>query len=683
MREVFLKKLVVLGRSNSNSENRGVDLFGIKLVDLIIENKLNLSFDLKRIKSEEIEAIEDFLEEGNLVIFGFEDWQKILKKLSIQPEKVIDLKELSLILLPRLKEFKLEMVAQYFNLDSTYSGTEADLVNQLLLSLIHKIQNLSPSVFQQLMSLSFRAKDSWSKFLFEGRKIEQKDFIPPEENEEFLLDFQGSRGERETGSKKNYSFIWLKEEEVLEYYQSDGLISSQMKNFEQREEQKRMAQQVAKAFNQGEFLLVEAGAGVGKSLAYLVPALLWAEKNNEKSVISTNTKNLQEQLFFKDLPLLEKAIPFKFKVTLLKGKKNYLCLYRLYDWINKAEYELPLEDQKSLANLAVWASETKSGDVAENSGFDLSKDFSVWNRVQCDGSYCLNQECPYYQRCFYFKIRREAQKSDLLVVNHSLLFSDLLAEGKTLVADNLILDEAHNLENVATQFLGKELSFWKIKEVLNQLYHRKLEAEWGVLGEIKSKSQWRHLKKAEKVWLEEKLKKGIEEAIKTYKFSEEFFKKVPSGLKRYSSNDNFKLRYKKDDPLISELKEEGENLLNHFKKLKDSLEIVTTGLEEFKSSEIEGKYENLQQLQAEIAEIQSLIDTAKALFSAEDEGFVFWIEFPAKKDGLDSKFYMAPLEVGESLNQLLYDNLRTAVFTSATLSVNGDFSYIKERLGLN
>ncbi len=678
-----MKKIAVLDKNDSITEEKFIKLSGIKLGDLKIEGKLDIPIDSKKIKSKEIQVLEEFTEESTLVIFDLEDWENILRKISIQPENVLDLKELSLILLPRLKEFKLETVAQYFNLDSTYSRKEADLVNQLMLALIHKIQNLSPSVFQQLLNLSFGAKDSWSKFLFEGRKIELKDFIPPQENEELLLDLQGSRGEKEKSSNKNYSLVWFKDEEVLEYYKKGGPLFSQMDKFEQREEQKRMAQQVANAFNQGDFLLVEAGAGVGKSLAYLVPALLWAEKNNEKSVISTNTKNLQEQLFFKDLPLLEKAVPFKFKVTLLKGKKNYLCLYRLYDWINKAEYELPLEDQKSLANLAVWASETKSGDVAENSGFDLSKNFSVWNRVQCDGSFCLNQECPYYQRCFYFKIRREAQKSDLLVVNHSLLFSDLLAEGKTLTADNLILDEAHNLENVATQFLGNELSFWKIKEVLDQIYHRRLEAEWGVLGEIKSKFQQRYLKKAEKVWLEEKLKKGIEEVIKTYKFSEEFFKKVPSGLKRYSSNDNFKLRYKKDDPLISELKEEGENILNHFKKLKDSLEVISTGLEEFKSSDIEGKYENLQQLQADVAEIQFLIDTAKALFSAEDEGFVFWIEFPAQKDGLDSKFYMAPLEVGESLKNLLYDNLRTTILTSATLSVNGNFTYIKERLGLN
>jgi predicted DnaQ family exonuclease/DinG family helicase len=683
MRVVFFKKLVVLGKNDSTSEKDTVEVSAVKLVDLKIENKLNFPVSLKKIKPKEIEAIDDFLEEGNLVIFGFEDWEKILKKLSIQPENVLDLKELSKILLPRLKEFKLETVAQYFNLDSTYSRKEAETVNQILLALLHRLQKLSPAVFQQLLSLSFELKDSCSKFLIEGRKIELKDFVPPEENEKLLLDFQGSRGEKETGSKKNYSFIWLKEDEVLEYYQSDGLISTQMERFEQREEQKKMAQKVASAFNQGEFLLVEAGAGVGKSLAYLVPALLWTEKNNEKSIISTNTKNLQEQLFFKDLPLLEKVLPFKFKVTLLKGKKNYLCLYRLYDWINKAEYELPLEDQKSLANLAVWASETKSGDVAENSGFDLSKDISVWNRVLCDGSFCLNQECPYYQRCFYFKIRREAQRSDLLVINHSLLFSDLLAEGKILVADNLILDEAHNLENVATQFLGKELSFWRIKEVLDRVYHRKLEAEWGVLGEIKLRFKQGSLKKVERVWSEEKLKKGIEEVIKTYKFSEEFFKKVPSRLRGYSSTDSFKLRYKKDEPLISELKEEGEKLLNHFKKLKDSLEAISTGLEEFKSSKLEGKYENLQQLQADIAEIQSLIDTAKALFSAEDEEFVFWIEFSAQKDGIDSKFYMAPLEVGESLNQLLYANLRTAIFTSATLSVNGDFSYIKERLGLN
>ncbi len=351
----------------------------------------------------------------------------------------------------------------------------------------------------------------------EGRKIEIADFVAPIVKSEFLLNFSGIRGEKEIGTKSDYSNVMLKKEEVLEYYQNGGPISSQMEKFEQREEQKEMAQNVASAFNQGDFLLVEAGAGVGKSLAYLVPALLWAEKNKDRTVVSTNTKNLQEQLFFKDIPLLEKALPFEFKVTLLKGKKNYLCLYRLYNLINKAEYELPLEDQKALSNLAVWAAETISGDIAENSGFDQVKNNALWNRVCCEGSSCLNLECPHYQKCFYLKVKKEAAKSHLLVVNHSLFFSEVLSEGRTLSVGNLVLDEAHNLENAATQFLGEEVSFWKIKEILDRIYHSRMGAEWGVLGEIKLVLQRSSLKKMEKSWMEDKLRKAIEELGKTYK----------------------------------------------------------------------------------------------------------------------------------------------------------------------
>ena len=683
MKVGFFKKLVALGKNSSTSEEKIVEISGIKFTDLKIEKKLDLQLDLKRIKPRDVQTVEDFLKESNLVIFDLEAWEQGLKKFYIPPEDVLDLKGLSKILFPRLKDFKLDTVAQYFNLGSTSSTNEAELVYRLLLALIDRLQNLSPAIYQNLLSLSFGSKNSWGEFLIEGRKIQLRDFIPSEERKELLLDFQGSRGEKEIGSRKDYSFIWLKEEEVLRYYQKGGPISSQMDKFEEREEQKKMAQGVVSAFNQSDFLLVEAGAGVGKSLAYLVPALLWAEGNKEKCIVSTNTKNLQEQLFFKDLPLLEKTLPFKFRVTLLKGKKNYLCLYRLYSWINKAEYELPLEDQKSLANLVVWAEETKSGDIAENSGFELTKDNSVWNKVYCEGSFCLNQECPYYQRCFYFRVKREALKSHLLVINHSLLFSELLTEGKTLSADNLILDEAHNLENVATRFLGDELSFWKIREVLERLYHKRLNTEWGILWEIRVKLQKGSLKKGERVWLEDKLRKGIEEANKIYKLFEEFFKQLPSRLKGYSPKGSLKFRYKKDEPVIFILKEGGEKLILALKKFKDKLEVLIAGLEELRSTELEGKWESLRNLQAEMAELNSLIDSASALFSAEDEEFVFWIEFSPQKEGIDSKFCMAPLEVGESLNQLLYTDLRTAIFTSATLSLKEDFSYIKDRLGLS
>jgi predicted DnaQ family exonuclease/DinG family helicase len=682
MKPGFLKKLIVLGKNTSISENDSVEFSAIKLIDLNMEDKQDFRLDLKRVRFTDIQAFENFAVESTLVSFDLEEWDEILLKIDVRTEDLLDLKAAAKILLPRLRDFKIETVAEYFNLDLS-SGKETEVVYNLLLTFIYRLQKLSPAIFQQLMTLSFGSKDTWGRFLTEGRKIEIADFVPPVVKDEFLLNFSGVRGEKDIGTKTDYSNVMLKKEEVLEYYQNGGPISSQMEKFEQRKEQKMMAQAVASAFNEGDFLLAEAGAGVGKSLAYLVPALLWAEKNKDRTVVSTNTKNLQEQLFFKDLPLLEKALPFEFKVTLLKGKKNYLCLYRLYNLINKAEYEFPLEDQKALSNLAVWAAETSSGDIAENCGFDQVKNNALWNRVCCEGSSCLNLECPHYQKCFYLKVKKEAAKSHLLVVNHSLFFSDVLSEGRTLSVGNLVLDEAHNLENSATQFLGEEVSFWKIKEILDRLYHRRMEAEWGVLGEIKLVLQRSSLKKMEKSWIEDKLRKAIEELSKTFKVSEELFKKVPARLKGFSSDDHLKLRYKKEDKIVSILNEEGEKLIVSLKKLQAKLEAVSTALEELKSSELEGKREILQQLQTGMAEIQELIDSSQALFSAEDEEYVYWIECPVQKESPDCKLCMAPLEVGASLNELIYENLRTAVFTSATLSVNGDFTYIKDRLGLN
>src|SRR5262245_52157269 len=258
-----------------------------------------------------------------------------------------------------------------------------------------------------------------------------------------------------------------------------GRIAARLEHYDQRPEQLAMAAAVAEAIENRHHLIAEAGTGVGKSFAYLVPAILAAAQNTggddappPRIVISTHTISLQEQLMQKDLPLLRSVIPLEFTAVLVKGRGNYLSLRRMKLASSRAASLFSREEEfAELRSLVDWSRETGDGSLADLEHKPLP---SVWDEVESDSVNCLGRQCPTYKECFYYRARRRVQHAQILVVNHALFFSDLAlrASGASILPnyDVVIFDEAHNLESVASDHLGVNLSSGQIEYALGKLY---------------------------------------------------------------------------------------------------------------------------------------------------------------------------------------------------------------------
>src|ERR1035437_8733609 len=265
-------------------------------------------------------------------------------------------------------------------------------------------------------------------------------------------------------------------EEISRVFAADGMMAH-LKGYEQRDEQVRMAFAVAEAFNSDKVVLVEAGTGTGKSLAYLVPAILWAVRNNERVVISTNTINLQEQLIRKDLPFLARHTSVEFKAALIKGRSNYACLRKL----ENAEAEPSLFPDEAAAELTAIIEWSKSAQDGCRSDLAFTPREGTWEEVCCEADQCSRSKCKHFNRCFFYRARRDSSAARVLVVNHALLLSDIVLRKETGYDatailppfTRLIFDEGHHLEEVATNHLSLTIARSGILKQLQRLVPHK------------------------------------------------------------------------------------------------------------------------------------------------------------------------------------------------------------------
>src|SRR5829696_1940221 len=247
-----------------------------------------------------------------------------------------------------------------------------------------------------------------------------------------------------------------------------GLIAKFHDNYEHRPGQIKMAEEIVRAFEEKRHLIVEAGTGTGKTLAYLVPAIAAALATRKRVVISTGTKNLQEQLMEKDIPFLQKVMPKKFSAAYMKGRGNYACLYR----IHKAEHQPILDGIGQIDQfdeVRRWSYDTQTGDRREL--VNLPEDLSFWNRINARGDVCIGQKCPEFEPCFITRMRARADEADIVIVNHHLFFADLSVRGNQfgrVIPDYsaVIFDEAHLIEDIAADYFGVQISNFQIDELV-------------------------------------------------------------------------------------------------------------------------------------------------------------------------------------------------------------------------
>lgn len=277
----------------------------------------------------------------------------------------------------------------------------------------------------------------------------------------------------------------IDEESAGSYLASGGPLSEISENYEERPVQIELLQKIAGAFNKNNLAAFEAGTGVGKSFAYLIPSIIWAITNHEKIVVSTGTINLQQQLCEKDIPLAQKIVGKKIKFVLMKGRQNYVCRRRFEDAV--LQRELFDDDAEIFKRLSEWVKNSSAGSRSE---LTFMPPESLWSRINSESDACMGMRCPFHSECFVMKMRKEALGADILVVNHHLLFADIESRMHGVGYDDaavlppyrrIIFDEAHSIENAATSFFSETFNRFKITKQLNQLYRRRKNAESGFL----------------------------------------------------------------------------------------------------------------------------------------------------------------------------------------------------------
>ena len=480
-------------------------------------------------------------------------------------------------------------------------------------------------------------------------------------------------------------------EEVLAVFEPGGQLDVHLPAYEFRQEQVDMAAAVCDAYTDESFLMVEAGTGTGKSWAYLVPAVFWSRANpfsDARTVVSTNTKNLQEQIFHKDLPFLHEHLGVDFQAVLLKGRNNYICRARWADYLNQIDFATEAGELDAAMVLAVWLAETATGDIEEASGFQVGRNARLWSQLRSEGFACAGAACAFRDTCFVQNIRAAARAAEIVVVNHSLLLSDVAAENKILSEYvNLVVDEAHNFENAATDYLGVSLSQWSLQNPLRALV--------GALGqEDQSASRLASIAEAADGALRDAL---LQRAAEVRELAEnlladnsQFFSLAASVALPNPFNSSGYAQKRRFEDWLAEfpaLEEISRRLRDGLATLLRKLKLFAETLREVPRSALTGGTEQVMEelqteLQGQFEELGTVSSALQLLLFETDPGTVRWIE-PVGREGLEVRLRAAPLDVGPILHSKLYSKLKTAVFTSATLSVNGAFDYFVQRLGIH
>lgn len=490
----------------------------------------------------------------------------------------------------------------------------------------------------------------------------------------------------------------LSDDPILKLFAPGGELAAKFPGFELRPQQVRMAQDVITAFNQRRVALVEAGTGVGKSLAYLIPAVRWALENKQRVVVSTNTINLQEQLIHKDLPFLQQDLRLDFTAVLMKGRSNYLCLRKAYD-VKREPSQIESTDQGwELGLIFEWMEKTGDG---SRSDLSFNPTAENWELLACEADNCSRARCPHFSRCFFFQARRAATRAQIIITNHHLLMADLAVRMQTGRPNSgilpafhkLILDEAHHLEDVAASYLGAHITPYGFYRNLGRLQSPRSREKGLVpgLGAIlyRLMSPDNQLQVA-------RIHECIEDVFTPARAAcrktlENIFTGMVDNMLRCEElalvpGEEFKKRISPDvestpiwttaiRPAILEIMQAVDTFGASCQKL---LKLV-----------YDLDKPTLDHLESILLDIEALVlrlkvqATALGDFLEEGEDQCRWMELKKRKEQVQVSFRQAPLDVAKRLKELVFEAYESVILTSATLAVGQTFGFIEKRTGLD
>lgn len=614
----------------------------------------------------------------------------------------MDTFELASILVPYASRYSLNTLAQHLGIHfPEHHRALADALGakDLFLALVERAAELDLATLREINRLA--ARSDWPlRYVFRDAERDRartaftgtiaRQLLAKGGLEEGALGLLFTEGERSEPLQPSVRRHPLDVEALCGLLEEGGPFAHHFPGYEHRPQQVHMLRAVARALNDEEHLLVEAGTGVGKSLAYLLPAIHFAVANGRHAVVSTNTINLQDQLFNKDLPDFQRILPLGFRATVLKGRSNYLCRRRL-DILRRRD-DLSVDEIRVLAKVLAWLPSTTTGDVAEL--LLVNRERAIWSKVCADAETCRPDTCAFRRegRCFFYRAREEAEAAHIIIVNHALLLSDMAVENRVLPEyQHLVIDEAHHLEARATEQLGFSVDRRGMDGSLTSLSQPTGGRErGGFLSELALRLRASNIPPSIRREVEghiETLHRDVERTQRhLYRFFDVlalFLEEQSQERSGYRGGYDLRLRLTgglRIQPAWSNVEIAWDDLSLALTKIQQGLQRLYNSLLDPGEYEIPKHDELVGELAGHVHRVEELREQLDAIISHPSPSDITWATLRAQSE--EVSLHVAPLHVGQLLEEHLFSSKECVVLTSATLRAGDDFSYIRDRLGL-
>ncbi|MEA1958494.1 MAG: helicase C-terminal domain-containing protein [Chloroflexota bacterium] len=607
-----------------------------------------------------------------------------LAESGVAPEgHVYDIFGLAIIVMPTLPDYRLATIAAAFDVSSPqYHRALADAVaaRDVFLAVLDRLRSFDAAMIAELDRLGTGADWPLSRlFRMVSGEVQGDVFSAVGDID---LKIYGLAVEKEPRLSPISKREALDIDRLTAMLENGGAIAASLPQFERREEQTTMMRAVAEAFNGDQRLIVEAGTGTGKSIAYLLPSIVFAHSNGVPVVVSTNTINLQEQLIGKDIPDLASALPEKsFRYVQLKGRNNYLCMRR-WNLLRRGR-DLIMEEASFLARMMVWLSLTESGDRSELSF--RRDDQSLWGRINAQAEGCLGPLCPYQRdgHCFLYRARKRAESAHIIVVNHALLLSEV-ASGSNILPQycHLIIDEAHNIEEEATEQWGFEVGEGDLAGYFDRLGRREAGERYGGLlfelggrfrGELASAPRQREIgEQAKNAY--RSVERGRDRKLELFDALWRFMEERADGVAVYERRLRLTVAVR-ETPEWRRVALAGENMMVALEDIVNELSRLHAALEPM--GDLLGYEDLMVEIVAALHCGEELCRQVTSVTCRDEEGTIYWLSAISDYVTMNA----APLEIADVLEAELFSTRDCVVLTGATLSTEGNFDYIEGRLG--
>ncbi|MFD1178763.1 ATP-dependent DNA helicase DinG [Paenibacillus puldeungensis] len=655
----------------------------------ITEEHVKDAPELDEVMMEMVPLLNDVVLVGHNVAFDFNYLQSALDKTGYLPftGRILDTMDFLKIMFPSLMSYQLGMVAAEFDVqhDRPHQADSDALATALIfLKCLEECESLPLLTIQRLVDL-FAGEDSDLGWFFDALLQEKEREANPNEGgftyyrqfalqAEDWMDIETPRNALLDNPLEDITF-----EQFMD--QVRERLRERLPQYEEREAQNMMLHEVMKAFDEDKHLLVEAGTGTGKSLGYLLPAIYHSVKQDEKVMVSTHTINLQEQLRERDIPLLTEVVPFPFLAAVFKGRQHYLCLRKFEHKINRRDFTTPKEEVMTAAQMIVWLTQTINGDDEELNLGNRGNDF--WETVASESDSCLGRSCPWFRKCFYHRAKHEAGVADVVITNHSKLFTDIQAGHQLLPGyERLVIDEAHHLEDVAGKHLGINMKYFTVIHTLTRLFK---DSKTGQFPNLRIQLQSSvNEKSAEWCSVIDSFYPTLVDVKETWdKLNELLFTLMPERSDAAPGDPGqfvFRLlphKKPKDWDTLAALENQiyvslgdvlrkGERLLSQIREEQDDI----------------GSESLLTDISGLLKDLGTEREALRFFMKLDGEDTVYWMEGNGNYRSRSLQMYAVPIDVSAQLKEYFFDSKKSVVMTSATLSVDKSFQYMIEQLGL-